>query len=63
MDARVGFEFGPWEVAGVVTNLFDGDHATFGTFNINQSTDQLERFLTPAQPRQFKIILQRTFGG
>ncbi|MGH7509377.1 MAG: TonB-dependent receptor [Gemmatimonadales bacterium] len=62
-DARLGWELGPWEVAGIVTNVFDSDHATFGTFNINQTTDQLERFLTPAQPRQFKIILQRSFGS
>jgi iron complex outermembrane receptor protein len=62
-DVRLGWEFGPWEVSGIVTNLFDSDHATFGTFNINQTTDELERFLTPAQPRQFKLILQRSFGG
>jgi iron complex outermembrane receptor protein len=62
-DVRLGWEFGPWEVSGVVTNLFDSNHATFGTFNINQSTAALERFLTPAQPRQFKLILQRSFGG
>jgi outer membrane receptor protein involved in Fe transport len=62
-NARVGVEFGPWEVSGIVTNVFDSDHATFGTFNINQSSDELERFLTPAQPRQFKLIVQRSFGG
>jgi iron complex outermembrane recepter protein len=62
-DARFGWELGRWEVSGIVTNLFDSDHATFGTFNINQSTDALERFLTPAQPRQFKLIFQRSFGG
>ena len=43
--------------------MFDSDHATFGTFNINQTNDELERFLTPAQPRQFKLIVQRSFGG
>jgi outer membrane receptor protein involved in Fe transport len=62
-DVRLGWEFGPWEVSGIVTNVFDGDHATFGTFNINQTTAQVERFLTPAQPRQFKLILQRSFGS
>ena len=62
-DLRLGWEAGPWEVSGIVTNLFGSGHATFGTFNINQSTDQLERFLTPAQPRQFKLIFQRSFGG
>ena len=62
-DVRFGWEIGPWGIAGVLSNVFDGDHATFGTFNINQTTDELERFLTPAQPRQFKLILQRSFGG
>jgi iron complex outermembrane recepter protein len=62
-EVRLGWDFGPWEVAGIVTNLLDSDRATFGTFNINQSNDQLERFLTPAQPRQFKLIFQRSFGG
>ena len=63
VNARAGWEFGPWEIAGLVTNVFDSDKPTFGTFNINQSTDELERFLTPPQPRQFKIILQRRFGA
>jgi outer membrane receptor protein involved in Fe transport len=62
-NVRLGWEFGPWEVAGIVTNVFDSEKPTFGTFNINQSTDQLERFLSPPQPRQFKLILQRSFGG
>lgn len=62
-DARIGWDAGPWEVSGIVTNLFDSDHPTFGTFNLNQTTDRLERFLTPAQPRQFKLILQRSFGS
>ena len=62
-DVRAGWDIGPWGIAAIVTNVFDGDHATFGTFNINQTTDELERFLTPAQPRQFKLIFQRSFGA
>ncbi len=63
-DARVGVEFGPWEVSGIVTNIFDNDYATFGTFNLNQGAgDALERFLTPGQVRQFRVILRRGFGG
>lgn len=62
-NMRLGWEFGSWEVAGIVTNVLGNERPTFGTFNINQSTDQLERFLTPPQPRQFKLILQRSFGG
>ena len=35
-DARVGVEFGRWEINGIVTNLFQNESAIFGTFNINQ---------------------------
>ena len=35
-DARVGVEFGRWEINGIVTNLFQNQSAIFGTFNINQ---------------------------
>lgn len=61
-DARMMWERGTWTVLGVVTNLFDTGRATFGTFNINQGTAELERFLTPAQPRQVKVIVRRRFG-
>ncbi|HEX5818714.1 MAG TPA: TonB-dependent receptor [Gemmatimonadales bacterium] len=64
-DARLGWEVGPWEVVGAVTNLFQNRYATFGTFNINQGAvggPQLERFLTPGQERQFRLIVQRAFG-
>lgn len=63
VDARLMWERGDWSVLGVVTNLLDSDHATFGTFNINQTSDALERFLTPAQPRQAKLVVRRRFGG
>lgn len=62
-DARLMWERGPWTVLGVVTNIFDTDRATFGTFNINQSSDELERFLTPSQPRQLRVVVRRRFGG
>jgi len=63
-DARLGVEFGPWELSGIVTNIFGNEYATFGTFNLNQgNNDALERFLTPGQVRQFRLIVRREFGG
>ena len=64
-DARVGWEVGPWEIVGAVTNLFQNRYATFGTFNINQGAPggpALERFLTPGQERQFRVLVTRAFG-
>lgn len=62
-DARLVWEHGPWEIAGIVTNVLDGNAAVFGTFNINQGGGSvLERFLTPAHRRAFRIIIRRAFG-
>jgi outer membrane receptor protein involved in Fe transport len=62
-DARVGWEWNGWEIAGIVTNLFNKKYASFGTFNINQGGgDVLERFLTPGQVRQFRVVVTREFG-
>ena len=64
-DARVGWEVGPWEIVGAVTHVFQNRYATFGTFNINQGAPggpQLERFLTPGQERQFRLLVTRAFG-
>ncbi|HET7600972.1 MAG TPA: TonB-dependent receptor [Gemmatimonadales bacterium] len=65
-DARVNWRVGPWEVAGLVTNLFNRHYANFGTFNINQlnpAGPALERFLTPGQERAFRLVVRRDFGG
>jgi outer membrane receptor protein involved in Fe transport len=63
-DARVGYALGRWEVQALVTNVFDRDYASFGTFNLNQSNgDQLERFLTPGMPRMLRVVLRRGFGA
>ena len=64
-DARLGYEFGPWEIVGVVNNLFQREYAVYGTFNINQGAvggPELERFLTPGQRRTFRLIVTRAFG-
>ena len=61
---RLGLDVGSWGIQTVVDNVFDATYATFGTFNLNQgSNDTLERFLTPGAPRIFRIILRRSFGA
>ena len=65
-DARVGVEFGRWEINGIVTNLFQNKNAIFGTFNINQGNPDgltVERFLTPNQRRAFRLVVRTTLGG
>jgi hypothetical protein len=42
--------------------VFDRKYATFGTFNEDRQTDQVERFLTPGMPRHLKLIIRRSFG-
>jgi iron complex outermembrane recepter protein len=65
-DARVGLEFGRWEINGIVTNLFQNQNAIFGTFNINQGNPAgltVERFLTPNARRAFRLVVRTTLGG
>lgn len=62
-DGRVGYVLGAWEVEAVVFNVFDTDTAIFGTFNVNQGTGELERFLTPMNPRALTVVIRRSFGG
>jgi outer membrane receptor protein involved in Fe transport len=65
-DARVGVEFGRWEINGIVTNLFQNKGAIFGTFNINQGNPDgltVERFLTPNARRAFRLVVRTTLGG
>jgi iron complex outermembrane receptor protein len=60
---RIGYRVGEWAVQGIVQNAFDRRYATFGTFNLNQEDDdRLERFLTPGQPRSFRLVVRRSFG-
>ncbi len=61
LDLRLGWEFGPWEVSGILTNVFDATYASFGTFNENRQTGEIERFLTPGLPRAVKLIVRRNF--
>lgn len=62
-DVRAVVRIARWELLAIVRNVFDAGHPTFGTFNINQTTDTLERFLTPGEPRTVHVVLRRQFGG
>lgn len=64
VDLRAGWKIGQWAVQAIVTNVLDTRYSTFGTFNLNQAAGGvLERFLTPGQPRSFRLIVRRSFGG
>jgi len=65
-DARVGVEFGRWEINGIVTNVFQNESAIFGTFNINQGNPAgltVELFLTPNGRRAVRLVVRTTLGG
>jgi outer membrane receptor protein involved in Fe transport len=60
-DARIEVEFGRWNINGIVTNLFQSEGATFGTFNINRGNPDgptVERFLTPNARRAFTLVVR-----
>ena len=61
-NARLGVPLGAWDFQVVVDNLFDSDSAMFGTFNLNQEAETLERFLTPINARSVRFLLRRRFG-
>ncbi|HEY7878432.1 MAG TPA: TonB-dependent receptor, partial [Gemmatimonadaceae bacterium] len=63
LGARAGFSYKAWDFSAVVTNLLDSHDPVFGTFNANERTGQLERFLTPLTARTFNFIIRRTFGN
>lgn len=63
VDGRLGFTVGSWQIQAVVRNLLDERGPVFGTFNENRQNGLVERFLTPAGPRQFLLSLRRTIGG
>jgi iron complex outermembrane receptor protein len=60
-DVQFGADVGSWELSGILTNAFDATYASFGTFNENRNTGEVERFVTPGQPRAVKLIVRRRF--
>jgi outer membrane receptor protein involved in Fe transport len=63
-DCRLGWRWSGWEVAVLVTNVFDRRFATFGTWGTNRAAgDRVERFRTPGEPRAFRFILRHELGG
>jgi iron complex outermembrane receptor protein len=63
VNARLGWQWRQWSILGIVTNIFNTKRAVFGTFNENEATDEVQRFLTPAQARQLKVVVRRSFGA
>jgi iron complex outermembrane recepter protein len=63
LEAGLGIHIAAWELRAIVRNLLDMEHATFGTFNLNQGDGgALERFLTPGTPRMVQVVVRRGFG-
>ena len=62
MGVRAGYSYRNWDFSGVVTNVLNNHDPVFGTFNANEGTGQLERFLTPLNARTFVFKISRTFG-
>jgi iron complex outermembrane receptor protein len=63
MGVRAGYSYRNWDFAGVVTNVFNNHDPMFGTYNANEGTGQLERFLTPLNARILVFKIARTFGA
>jgi outer membrane receptor protein involved in Fe transport len=63
VDVRLSWERRAWSVAAIVTNALDARKPTFGTFNLNRSTGELERFLTPLNARGLRLVVRRGFGS
>jgi outer membrane receptor protein involved in Fe transport len=63
VGARAGFSYRAWDFSAVVTNVLNNHDPVFGTFNANEGTGQLERFLTPLNARTFNFIIRRSFGN
>ena len=62
-NGRASFRFEPWAIEWIIHNMFNTDNAMFGTFNVNQGSGELERFLTPINGRSLRFVLRRSFGG
>jgi iron complex outermembrane recepter protein len=63
LGARAGYSYQAWDFSAVVTNALNNHDPIFGTFNANERTGELERFLTPLTARTFSFIVRRSFGN
>jgi iron complex outermembrane receptor protein len=64
VDCRAGWRWKNWELAALVTNVFDRRYASFGTWGTNRAAgDRVERFLSPGLPRAVRVMLRHEFGG
>jgi outer membrane receptor protein involved in Fe transport len=62
-DVRGSVDVRNWEIGATINNLFDMRRASFGTFNENRLTGDLERFFTPISPRTVSVSLRRALGA
>jgi iron complex outermembrane receptor protein len=63
LGARAGYSYQAWDFSAVVTNVLNNHDPIFGTFNANERTGELERFLTPLTARTFSFIVRWSFGN
>jgi iron complex outermembrane recepter protein len=61
LNAGLSRSVGSLEVELLVRNLGNARHATFGTFNLLQSSGTVERFLTPGEPRTLTMSVRRAW--
>ena len=59
-NGRVALRFDRWAIDWIIHNLFNTDDAMFGTFNLNQGSGELERFLTPINGRSLRFGVRRS---
>jgi hypothetical protein len=62
MDARADISIRQWILSLAASNLTDSHRAIFGTFNQNERTGELERFLTPMDARTIRLSISKLFG-
>jgi len=62
VDATWSIARGAWLVTAQAHNLFDTHAASFGTFNVNRRTGELERFLTPHDARTLRLTVRVATG-
>jgi outer membrane receptor for Fe3+-dicitrate len=58
-DGSIELARGDWSIRAGETNMFDRGAQAFGTFNINQSSGSLERFVVPGEPRAIGLSVTR----
>lgn len=58
-DASVQWERSSWSASLMMLNVTGRRYEAFGTYNLNQQADQVERFLTPGMRRSVQLTVTR----